>query len=108
MTTQQSEPAIFELVGIHNRITLENVYHNGMHALRHIRLRNLCEKFVTVKMRSNLRHQIVFQLHNENFPIVDNNSAEEEDFVTNTVAAAVVSRSNKTQEDFSNRHFNQL
>ncbi|GAB5587420.1 hypothetical protein Unana1_02320 [Umbelopsis nana] len=108
MTTQQSEPAIFELVGIHNRITLENVYHNGMHALRHIRLRNLCEKFVTVKMRSNLRHQIVFQLHNENFPIVDNNSAEEEDFVTNTVAAAVVSRSNKTQEDFSNSHFNQL
>lgn len=108
MTTQQSEPAIFELVGIHNRITLENVYYNGMHALRHIRLRNLCEKYVTVKMRSNLRHQIVFQLHNENFPVVNNYSADEEDFVTNTVAAAMVSRSNKTLEEFSNSHFNQL
>ncbi|KAI8577331.1 hypothetical protein K450DRAFT_252656 [Umbelopsis ramanniana AG] len=108
MTTQQSEPAIFELVGIHNRITLDNVYFNGMHALRHIKLRNLCDKYVTVKMRSNLRRQIVFQLHNENLPIVDNDGPEEEDFVSNTVAASTVSRSNKALEEFSNSHFNQL
>lgn len=109
MTTQESEPPIFELVGIHNRITLDNVYFNGMHALRHIRLRNLCDKYVTVKMRSNLRHQIVFQLFNENFPSsVDNDSAEDDDYVTNTVAAAIASRLNKSTDEPSNTHFNQL
>ncbi|CAO3693171.1 unnamed protein product [Rhizopus stolonifer] len=57
---------MFELVGIQGRITLDNVYLNGLHALRRFYIRNLSHQSISIKMRSNLRSQIAFQLENEN------------------------------------------
>ncbi|RCI02538.1 hypothetical protein CU098_001898, partial [Rhizopus stolonifer] len=57
---------MFELTGIHGRITLDNVYLNGLHALRRLELRNLSDQSILIKIRSNLRNQIAFQLENEN------------------------------------------
>ncbi|KAI8385669.1 hypothetical protein BD560DRAFT_321778 [Blakeslea trispora] len=57
---------MFELTNVQGRITLDNVYLNGLHALRRIELRNLSDQSILVKMRSNLRNQIAFQLENEN------------------------------------------
>ncbi|KAI8887461.1 hypothetical protein K501DRAFT_330502 [Backusella circina FSU 941] len=57
---------MFELSGIHGRITLDNVYLNGLHALKRLDIRNLSDQSILVKMRSNLRNQIAFQLDNEN------------------------------------------
>ncbi|KAG2233126.1 hypothetical protein INT48_005870 [Thamnidium elegans] len=57
---------MFELSGLHGRITLDNVYLNGLHALRRLNMRNLSDQPIVVKMRSNLRNQIAFQLENEN------------------------------------------
>ncbi|KAG1252418.1 hypothetical protein G6F68_011792 [Rhizopus microsporus] len=56
---------MFELVDVHGRITLDNVYLNGLHALRRLYIRNLSNQPISIKMRSNLRNQIAFQLENE-------------------------------------------
>ncbi|RCH79549.1 hypothetical protein CU097_001191, partial [Rhizopus azygosporus] len=71
---------MFELVGVHGRITLDNVYLNGLHALRRLHLRNLSNRPISIKMRSNLRNQIAFQLENENISNLSDFSA-----TTNTV-----------------------
>ncbi|KAI9245300.1 hypothetical protein BY458DRAFT_560823 [Sporodiniella umbellata] len=63
---EKNSTAMFELVGIQGRITLDNVYLNGLHALRRFHVRNLSHQAISIKMRSNLRNQIAFQLENEN------------------------------------------
>jgi hypothetical protein len=76
---------MFELSGIHGRITLDNVYLNGLHALKRLDIRNLSEQSILVKMRSNLRNQIAFQLDNENISnLPDANMCRAS--TTNTVA----------------------
>ncbi|KAI8369188.1 hypothetical protein EDC96DRAFT_479026 [Choanephora cucurbitarum] len=74
---------MFELTNVQGRITLDNVYLNGLHALRRIELRNLSDQFILVKMRSNLRNQIAFQLENENIRSIP--ETFEIDTSTNTV-----------------------
>ncbi|KAI7900712.1 uncharacterized protein BX663DRAFT_553713 [Cokeromyces recurvatus] len=66
VTTEASIKPMFELCGLHGRITLDNVYFNGLHALRRLCIRNLSDQSILIKMRSNLRNQIAFQLENEN------------------------------------------
>ncbi|KAI8978048.1 hypothetical protein BDB01DRAFT_800596 [Pilobolus umbonatus] len=75
---------MFELSGIHGRITLDNVYVNGLHALKQLNIRNLSDQPILVKMRSNLRNQIAFQLENENLINLPDTTKEVE--TTNTVA----------------------
>ncbi|KAI7867864.1 hypothetical protein BDF14DRAFT_1799977 [Spinellus fusiger] len=82
--TKTSTTPVIELVDVHGRITLDNVYRNGLHSLRQLKIRNVSEWSVLVKMRSNLRHQIAFQLRNEN--IADFSEAELQGLATNTVA----------------------
>ncbi|KAL4208051.1 hypothetical protein AB4K20DRAFT_1914357 [Rhizopus microsporus] len=78
--TLEKNTTMFELVGVHGRITLDNVYLNGLHALRRLHLRNLSNRPISIKMRSNLRNQIAFQLENENISNLSDFSA-----TTNTV-----------------------
>ena len=51
-----------------NKLILENVYLNGLHALCRIQIRNLTPQPLLIKFRSNLGSQIAFQLSNENLP----------------------------------------
>lgn len=51
-----------------NKLTLENVYLNGLHALHRLLIRNTTGFPLTVKLRSNLGPQMAFQLTNENLP----------------------------------------
>ncbi|KAI9354206.1 hypothetical protein BD770DRAFT_429018 [Pilaira anomala] len=85
--TQQEKAAsvtpMFELTGLHGRITLDNVYLNGLHALRRLNIRNLSDQSILVKMRSNLRSQIAFQLENEN---ISNLPEFIDNITTNTVS----------------------
>ncbi|KAG2222140.1 hypothetical protein INT45_007576 [Circinella minor] len=91
---------LFELVNVHNRITLDNVYQNGLHALKRLEIRNLTDQRILVKMRSNLRNQIAFQLDNENLHNLPVNVIDTIT-TTNTVEWA--------RNDASNEfHFNQL
>ncbi|RUS31123.1 hypothetical protein BC938DRAFT_478418 [Jimgerdemannia flammicorona] len=57
---------LFEIVGVHSRFVIENVYLNGLHALRRLVLKNVSSHRILIKMRSNLGSQIAFQLKNEN------------------------------------------
>lgn len=77
--------AMFELSGLHGRITLDNVYLNGLHALRKLNIQNLSDQTILVKMRSNLRNQIAFQLENENISSLPEASLESI-MTTNTVS----------------------
>jgi hypothetical protein len=77
---------MFELSGLHGRITLDNVYLNGLHALRRLEIRNLSEKSILVKMRSNLRNQIAFQLKNENISNLPQDASFQSAITTNTVS----------------------
>ncbi|KAI8917062.1 hypothetical protein DFJ77DRAFT_331406 [Powellomyces hirtus] len=61
-------PPLLELVHLSNKLVLESVFLNGLHALRRFELRNVSSSFLTVKLRSNLGSQIAFQLTNENLP----------------------------------------
>ncbi|KAJ3290798.1 hypothetical protein HK104_006518 [Borealophlyctis nickersoniae] len=63
----QTTPLI-ELVNLSNKLVLDNVYLNGLHALRRFELRNISPHRLAVKLRSNLGSQIAFQLTNENLP----------------------------------------
>ncbi|KAI8647528.1 hypothetical protein BD408DRAFT_438991 [Parasitella parasitica] len=76
---------MFELSGLHGRITLDNVYLNGLHALRKLEIHNLSDQTILVKMRSNLRNQIAFQLENENISSLPQASLENI-MTTNTVS----------------------
>ncbi|KAG0939802.1 hypothetical protein G6F57_004485 [Rhizopus arrhizus] len=76
----EKNTTMFELVDVHGRITLDNVYLNGLHALRRLYIRNLSNQPISIKMRSNLRNQIAFQLENENISNLAEFSA-----TTNTV-----------------------
>ncbi|KAI8808501.1 hypothetical protein BJ742DRAFT_709657 [Cladochytrium replicatum] len=57
---------LFELMDVGSKFVMENVYLNGLHALRRFEIRNICDSPVLIKLRSNLGHQIAFQLTNEN------------------------------------------
>ncbi|CAG8579491.1 12936_t:CDS:2, partial [Acaulospora morrowiae] len=59
---------LFELVNIPNRLVLEKVYLNGLHALKRFEIRNVSQSTILVKLRSNLGSQVAFQLTNENLP----------------------------------------
>ena len=50
---------------------LDNVYLNGIHALKQLELRNTTHHSVLIKLRSNLSTQIAFQLSNENLSNFD-------------------------------------
>ncbi|KAI8821376.1 uncharacterized protein EV422DRAFT_40284 [Fimicolochytrium jonesii] len=64
----QAGPALLELVHLSNKLVLDNVYLNGLHALRRFEVRNVSAFPLTIKLRSNLGSQIAFQLTNENLP----------------------------------------
>ena len=83
MATATTPTMLFDLVNVHGRITLDNVYQNGLHALKRLEIRNLTDQRILVKMRSNLRHQIAFQLNNENINSVPDNRLQ--GIATNTV-----------------------
>ncbi|KAJ3179725.1 hypothetical protein HDU85_004724 [Gaertneriomyces sp. JEL0708] len=59
---------LLELVNLPNKLVLDGVYFNGLHALRRFELRNISQHNLIVKLRSNLGSQIAFQLTNENLP----------------------------------------
>ncbi|RKO89685.1 hypothetical protein BDK51DRAFT_44623 [Blyttiomyces helicus] len=65
---QNQQPPLLELVNLSNKLVLDNVYLNGLHALRRFELRNISPYPLTVKLRSNLGSQVAFQLTNENLP----------------------------------------
>ncbi|GAN04083.1 hypothetical protein MAM1_0054c03542 [Mucor ambiguus] len=90
---------MFELTGLHGRITLDNVYLNGLHALRKLNIQNLSDQPILVKMRSNLRNQIAFQLENENI------SSLPESTLQSIVTTNTVSWSREAAEQYP---FNQL
>ncbi|KAI9314100.1 hypothetical protein BX666DRAFT_498730 [Dichotomocladium elegans] len=105
---QQQPPGsnLFELVdahgkAIHGRITLDNVYQNGLHALKEFMIHNLTDQRILVKMRSNLRNQISFQLQNENVNDVPKGILSE--IATNTVEWSKLESSSQHYH-----HFNQL
>ncbi|KAL7750535.1 hypothetical protein RI367_003871 [Sorochytrium milnesiophthora] len=62
-----SSATLFE-VSLPQKLTLDNVYMNGLHALRRFEIRNVCDEPIRVKLRSNLGSQIAYQLSNENLP----------------------------------------
>ncbi|KAG0164422.1 hypothetical protein DFQ28_010304 [Apophysomyces sp. BC1034] len=97
--TRHANTPLFELANIHGRITLDSVYRNGLHALRRLEIRNLSDQYILVKMRSNLRNQIAFQLKNEN--VADLSEDDLHKISTNTVAWSQAELS----DDY---HFNQL
>ncbi|OZJ05554.1 hypothetical protein BZG36_01690 [Bifiguratus adelaidae] len=67
-------PALVEIEGVVGRITLENVYLNGLHALKRITLRNRSSELLVANLSSDLEGQIGFQLQNENI-LTDETSA---------------------------------
>lgn len=74
------------------------MYQNGLHALKRLEIRNLTDQRILVKMRSNLRHQIAFQLNNENINSVPDKALE-------GIATNTVDWSHTSADKF---HFNQL
>ncbi|KAI9489901.1 hypothetical protein BDB00DRAFT_875869 [Zychaea mexicana] len=98
-SNNSSKQPLFELVNVHNRITLDNVYQNGLHALKRLEIRNLTDQWILVKMRSNLRNQVAFQLDNEN--LRDLPAGAFDTIATNTVDWS----RNDAAGEF---HFNQL
>lgn len=75
------DATLFELVDIHGRLTMDQVYENGLHALKRLHISNLTNKRIVVRMRSNLRNQLIFQTDNEN--LIEWDVGDE---TTNTVA----------------------
>ncbi|KAL5032177.1 hypothetical protein BDV3_000767 [Batrachochytrium dendrobatidis] len=73
---------LIEVVGIGNKLVLDNVYLNSLHALRRLEIRNISSTPVIVKMRSNLGSQIAFQLTNEN--LLDRESRPSRSIQNNT------------------------
>lgn len=55
-------------------LILDNVYANGLHALRRFTLRNLTDFQLSITLGSDLGTQIAFQLSNENLPFDTNES----------------------------------
>lgn len=102
-TTEKVTTApMFELSGLHGRITLDNVYLNGLHALRRLDIRNLSDQSILVKMRSNLRNQIAFQLENENISNLPESSLE------NAITTNTVSWSRQAEDYPFNQLFNYI
>jgi len=65
-TEDAEQCSLIELVDVNSRFVLENVYLNDLHALKKIKIKNVTEYPILVKLRSNLGNQITFQLNNEN------------------------------------------
>ncbi|KAI7865454.1 uncharacterized protein EV154DRAFT_454236 [Mucor mucedo] len=101
-TEKVTASPMFELSGLHGRITLDNVYLNGLHALRRLDIRNLSDQSILVKMRSNLRNQIAFQLENENISNLPESSLE------NAITTNTVSWSRQADEYPFNQLFNYI
>ncbi|KAI8335710.1 hypothetical protein BC941DRAFT_429143 [Chlamydoabsidia padenii] len=93
---ENEDTTLFELVDVHGRLTLDQVYGNGLHALKRLTICNLTDRRIVVRMRSNLRNQITFQTENENlvgWDVGDN--------TTNTVAWSQQQLNQQQQEDTS-------
>ncbi|KAL1925437.1 uncharacterized protein VTP21DRAFT_320 [Calcarisporiella thermophila] len=71
ITTWTSTTPLFELPGIQNRVTIEKVYLNGLHALKRFEIKNTSPFRILVRLRSNLGTQVAFQPNNENLPDPD-------------------------------------
>jgi hypothetical protein len=78
---QNYDSSLFELVGISDRIDLNNVYGNGLHSLQQLEISNLTNEPVVVKLQSTLKDQLNFQLYNENMENILNKRR----LATNTV-----------------------
>ncbi|TPX41332.1 hypothetical protein SeLEV6574_g06148 [Synchytrium endobioticum] len=65
---------LFDLVNLPARLIIDNVYLNGLHALRRFQIRNICTLPIVVKLRSSLGSQLAFQLTNENLPDTNESS----------------------------------
>lgn len=95
-----SKIPLFELVNVGDEIRLDNVYQNNTHALKTLEIRNVTDRPILVKLRSNLKNnQIAFQLENEN--IADLPAVILEHCATNTVDWS-------RQRIACNYHFNEL
>ena len=70
-SSQPTAQPLFELSNISTKLVLDNVYLNGLHALRRFEIRNISSHPIVIKLRSNLGQQIAFQLTNENLPEFD-------------------------------------
>ncbi|KAJ3175580.1 hypothetical protein HDU87_006077 [Geranomyces variabilis] len=84
-------PALLELVHLSNKLVLDSVYLNGLHALRRFELRNVSQFHLTVKLRSNLGAQIAFQLTNENLPERDSRPSSRNHFHRDLSSASLSS-----------------
>ncbi|ORZ34517.1 hypothetical protein BCR44DRAFT_1436350, partial [Catenaria anguillulae PL171] len=73
-------PPFFE-VSLGPRVDLDQVYWNGLHALRRFYIRNHCPDPILVKLRTNLPGQVAFQLNNENLPDLESASVDSGDRV---------------------------
>jgi len=62
----EEESSLIELVDVNSKFILDKVYLNDLHALKRIKIKNIAEYPILVKLRSNLGNQITFQLNNEN------------------------------------------
>ncbi|TPX32047.1 nucleoside-diphosphate kinase [Synchytrium microbalum] len=71
VSSQSIKAPLFELLSLSNKLTFDNVYVNGLHALRRCEIRNTSDSTIIVKLRSNLGNQIAFQVTNENLPDYD-------------------------------------
>ncbi|KAI8988024.1 hypothetical protein BDF20DRAFT_998552 [Mycotypha africana] len=97
---------MFELVNVHGRLTLDEVYLNGLHSLRKLEIRNLSDQPILVKMRSNLRNQIAFQLENENILNFLNEKIPQQQ--TDTITTNTVSWSREAERYPFNQLFNYI
>eukprot|EP00833_Pecoramyces_ruminatium_P011519 jgi/Orpsp1_1/1185551/evm.model.c7180000094347.1 len=62
----EKQSSLIELIDVNSKFTLDKVYLNDLHALKRIKIKNIAEYPILVKLRSNLGNQITFQLNNEN------------------------------------------
>lgn len=81
---------------------MDNVYLNGLHALRRFEIRNLSNYTINVKLRSNLGSQIAFQLTNENLPDPDMKPSKSNAYLQHEASSSTIDSSNDSMLSSSN------
>jgi hypothetical protein len=89
-----------------NKLVLDGVYLNGLHALHQLYIKNLTDKKLSIKLRSNLGDQVAFQLTNENLPLSsslgesssDNQSRKKREHLTDKSRRKLTVGSNKAND----------
>ncbi|KAJ3219397.1 hypothetical protein HK099_004728, partial [Clydaea vesicula] len=71
-------------ISLPNKLILENVYCNNIHALYRFEIRNVTESIINVKLRSNLGSQVAWQLENENLPSLKKTTSEDSNLFSST------------------------